>query len=160
MDNIKFARIDDRLVHGQVVTAWSNSVGIDSIYVIDDKTAKDDFMKMLYTSLQNNYSFKIKVFSVDDLMTTYNGEGFGNDKVMLLFKDIDHAYRAFSKGVKLPVLNVGNIPKKADNKVITDYVALNEADYNKLNEIAESDVDVYFQAMPSMAKKKFKEVKW
>lgn len=39
-------RIDDRLIHGQVATMWTNQLGATRIMVVDDKAANDDIMKM------------------------------------------------------------------------------------------------------------------
>lgn len=161
MGEVRFARIDSRLVHGQVVTAWSNSVGIDNIYVVDNPTANDDFMKMLYTNLQNNYSFGIKVYTVEDLAKDWEETQFGKDKVMLLFKDVAHAYKAAELGVPFEVLNVGGIPKAPDNKVVADSVAINETEYNQLSELANDyGKEVFFQTLPGRSKKQMSGVKW
>ena len=45
MATINLARIDDRLVHGQIMQVWSKANGTNTIYVVDDETANDDFMK-------------------------------------------------------------------------------------------------------------------
>ncbi|KAA9233772.1 PTS system mannose/fructose/N-acetylgalactosamine-transporter subunit IIB [Aerococcus mictus] len=161
MGQINFARVDARLIHGQVATAWSNSVGINAIYVVDDPTATDDFMKMIYTNLQNNYSFSIKVLKVEEAIELWSESQFDNDKVMLLFKDVDHAYETRKAGVPFDVLNVGGSPKNENNKFVADSVALTEDEFNKLVELSEEDqVDVYFQTMPSATKKGIKSVKY
>lgn len=160
MCNIKFARVDGRLIHGQVVIKWSNSVGINSIYIVDDPTAKDEFMRDLYLNLQNNYSFKVKVFTVDEVIEYWNQTGFKNDKVMILFKDIEHALRAREAGLPYPILNIGGVPKTKDNKPVTDYAALTDEQFSILEKINDDyDVEVYFQAVPDLAKKALSEVK-
>ena len=45
MATINLTRIDDRLIHGQVMQVWSKGNGTNTIYVVDDDTAKDAFMK-------------------------------------------------------------------------------------------------------------------
>lgn len=161
MVQAKFARVDGRLIHGQVATGWSNSVGINNIYIVDNPTAKDDFMKMIYTNLQKNYSFGIKVFTVDEVVKEWNETQFGDDKVMLLFKDVDHAHETRNAGVPFDVLNVGGSPKTNDNKFVADSVALTEAQVNKLHSLAsEHGMEVFFQTMPSASKKKLSEVKY
>ena len=42
---IKMLRIDDRLIHGQVVTAWAKNIQAEKIWIVDDGVAKDDFIK-------------------------------------------------------------------------------------------------------------------
>ncbi|AXY24887.1 PTS mannose/fructose/sorbose transporter subunit IIB [Suicoccus acidiformans] len=159
MGQINFARVDGRLIHGQVATGWSNSTGINTIYVVDNPTANDDFMKMLYVNLQNNYSFGIKVFTIEEVVQEWNDNEFGNDKVMLLFKDVDHAYETRKAGVPFEVLNVGGSPKTDDNKFVADSVALTEEQFNMLKNLNdEYNIDVFFQTMPSASKKKLSEV--
>ena len=48
MGKIVLSRIDDRLIHGQVMTAWVSYVGGKEILIIDDKVAKDPFFKCGY----------------------------------------------------------------------------------------------------------------
>ena len=43
--SIKMIRIDDRLIHGQIVTAWAKNLQIKKIWIADDGVAKDDFIK-------------------------------------------------------------------------------------------------------------------
>lgn len=161
MGQVKFARIDSRLIHGQVATAWSNSVGINSIYVVDNPTANDAFMKTLYTNLQNNYSFKIKVLTVEETINHWKDSEFGKDKVMLLFKDIKHAVETANAGIPFNLLNVGGLPKTKENKVVADSVALTKEGLDGLNMLAKNyNMDVFFQTLPSSSKKKLSEVKW
>ncbi|MGO4928385.1 PTS system mannose/fructose/N-acetylgalactosamine-transporter subunit IIB [Fundicoccus sp. Sow4_F4] len=161
MVQAKFARVDGRLIHGQVATGWSNSVGINNIYIVDNPTANDDFMKMIYTNLQNTYSFGIKIYTVDEVVKEWNDNQFGSDKVMLLFKDVNHAYETRNAGVPFDLLNLGGSPKTPDNKFVADSVALTEDEFNKLNSLAsEHNMDIFFQTMPSASKKKLNEVKY
>ena len=44
MENLLLARIDDRLIHGQVMTAWMKVMPAKKIIIVDNKAAKDDFM--------------------------------------------------------------------------------------------------------------------
>ena len=48
MAEITLARVDDRLVHGQVMQVWTKGHGTNAAYVIDDATAADEFMKEIY----------------------------------------------------------------------------------------------------------------
>ena len=50
MRNIVFTRIDDRLIHGQVMTAWVHETKANEIVIIDNEVAQDDFLKMIMTS--------------------------------------------------------------------------------------------------------------
>ena len=47
--SIVLSRIDDRLIHGQVMTAWVSYVGGKEILIVDDKVAKDPFLSAVIT---------------------------------------------------------------------------------------------------------------
>ena len=63
MENLLLVRIDDRLIHGQVMTAWMKTLPAKQIIVIDDKVAKDDFMLFV---LQNAAPSGIKVIALTE----------------------------------------------------------------------------------------------
>ena len=44
MGEIVLVRIDDRLIHGQVMTAWVKETGANQIIIVDDEVSKDLFM--------------------------------------------------------------------------------------------------------------------
>lgn len=50
MGVINLARVDERLIHGQVMMTLSQKSGVNSIFVVDDVVAKDKFMRELYKS--------------------------------------------------------------------------------------------------------------
>jgi D-glucosaminate PTS system EIIB component len=43
--SLKLVRIDDRLIHGQVVAVWLRALGADRIVIVDDATARDEFLR-------------------------------------------------------------------------------------------------------------------
>ena len=112
MSEITLARIDDRLVHGQVMQVWTKGKGTNSAYVIDDATANDEFMKEIYESTQSTGGLKIKVFSAQGLVDQWNADQFGDDKVALIFKSLAYAKVAVDGGVPIKELNVGGIAIK------------------------------------------------
>ena len=44
LDGVKLTRIDYRLIHGQVITKWTNKAAANRIIVVNDELAKDKFM--------------------------------------------------------------------------------------------------------------------
>ena len=84
--NIVLCRIDERLVHGQVMTSWTKQLQIKRIIVVDDDIAKDEFTSLVLTMAAPS--------GVDVIVKTVNQtfEMINNDtssvKTMLLFKTI------------------------------------------------------------------------
>lgn len=58
MGQVHLARVDERLVHGQVMTNLSKSAGANSIFIVDDGVAKDAFMKMIFVNSGSRTVFR------------------------------------------------------------------------------------------------------
>lgn len=152
MGKITLARIDDRLIHGQVMTRWSKGLGTNALYVIDNETAKDDFMKMIYINTNSSSGLTIKVYSEDEVIEQWNKDEFGKDNAILLFKTIATVQNVLDKGLPFAKLNIGGIAKTNDAKFIISSVGLSNDGAEKLRMIAEKGIDVSFQTVPDSKK--------
>ena len=65
MGEIVLARIDDRLIHGQVMTAWLQFTGGNHIVIVDDATAGDEFTKSIMSMAVPN-GIKLSILTVED----------------------------------------------------------------------------------------------
>lgn len=134
------------------MTKWSKGMGTNAIYVIDDVTAADDFMKDIYISTNSSANLKIKVYSIDEVIEEWKKSEFGNDKVILLFKHIKDAKKVLDAGIPAETLNVGGIAKKPDATFVINTVGLTKADGELCKEIQANGVEVYFQIVPDTPK--------
>lgn len=159
MGKINLVRIDDRLIHGQVMTKWSKGMGTNAIYVIDDATAADDFMKDIYISTNSSADLKIKVFSVDEVIEEWKKDEFGNDKVILLFKTVTNAKKFIDSGVPVAELNIGGIAKKPNSTFVISTVGLSKDDAALLQEVKDKGVEIYFQIVPDTKRVSFEDAK-
>lgn len=152
MGKINLVRVDDRLIHGQVMTKWSKGMGTNAIYVIDNETAADDFMKDIYISTNSSAGLKIRVYSTAEVVDEWNKDEFGNDKVILLFKNIKSAKEVVDSPVPIETLIIGGIAKKPNSTFVISTVGLTKADGEILKEIKEEGIEVYFQIVPDTKK--------
>lgn len=149
MAEITLARVDDRLVHGQVMQVWTKGHGTNAAYVIDDATAADEFMKEIYESTQSTGGLAIKVFSSDSIVDEWNKNQFGDDNVALIFKSIAYAKKAVDGGVPIKELNVGGIAIKPGTTKVIESVGLSKEDAELCKALDAAGVKVYFQKIPS-----------
>lgn len=71
MQNLVLTRIDDRLIHGQVMTAWSRVTNAQQVVIVDDGVAKDDFMiNVLENAVPENLA--IGVFNKEDAVEFFS----------------------------------------------------------------------------------------
>ncbi len=108
MKNVVLVRIDDRLIHGQVMTSWLNFTQANKIMVIDDEVAADSFMKgVLKSAVPGNIG--LGVFSVDRAATRL-AKGFkDNDKVIILVKYPKTLQSLADKGINFEDINIGGM---------------------------------------------------
>lgn len=116
------ARIDSRLLHGQVATNWTKTTGPDRIIAVSDAVAKDDLRKKLIVEAAPP-GVKAHVVPIDKMIAVSKDPRFGDTKAMLLFETPQDALRAIEGGVDIKELNVGSMAhsngKVAVNKVLS-----------------------------------------
>lgn len=116
------ARVDSRLLHGQVATAWTKTTKPTRIIVVSDGVAKDDLRKKLIEQAAPP-GVKANVVPVDKMIQVAKDPRFGDTKAMLLFETPQDALRAIEGGVEIKEMNIGSmahsVGKVAVNKVLS-----------------------------------------
>lgn len=148
MGQILLARVDDRLIHGQVMTKWSKGMNTNALFVVDNETAADPFMKDIYMMSTSNTGVTIKVLSIDEAVDYWNKDNFGKYRAILLFKTIGAVKEAIDKGLPIERLNLGGIAKSKDSKFVIPNVAVKPEELEVLKEIESKGVEVFFQVVP------------
>ena len=143
---INLCRVDERLIHGQVMTAWVKKCWIKKIILVDDELASDDFMKEVLV-LSAPSGVKVEVRSVEDTLQTINSSD-SDESTLLLFKEVKFAYELYKVGYDLKELNIGNIGSSPIRKAITNQVYMSEDEKAMCRELNEKGVYVYIQKLP------------
>lgn len=142
---IVFARIDDRLVHGQVMSSWTKQLQIKKIMVVDDDIAKDEFTaQVLCLAAPSGVTVVVK--SVDDTIKEIE-EDNSTVKTMLLFKTINYAKELVDKGYDLKRLDIGNIGSSPTRHELTKRVFMDDNEKEIARQLINHGVDVYIQML-------------
>jgi len=152
MWKVVFARVDDRLIHGQIMTRWMKGFPGASIVIVDDSLAVDNFMKNIYT-MAAPPGVKVKVVSIDTALKEWNQKANIDEKVFLLFKDIQTIERTIKEGIPIKTLNIGGVAKMPDKKAITQSVNLNSQEAEILWNLHRNfGIEIYLQMVPDSEK--------
>ena len=133
---IVLARIDDRLIHGQVATIWSKVTGCERIIVCDDDVAADSFRSTLLKQVAPP-GIKSSVVDVEKAVRVYNNPKYENDKCLLLFTNPTSVLQMVEAGVDIKSVNIGGMSFKEGKHQITGAVSVDDKDieaFKKLNE--------------------------
>ena len=101
---IKVVRIDDRLIHGQIVQGWLKLIQIDKILVVSDEVAKDEMQKVLLSMAVPSNIKNIKDASYDISNNVYE-----KDNLMILFSNPHDIVRMLDNGIKFNTINIGGM---------------------------------------------------
>jgi len=148
---IKLARVDHRLIHGQVAFSWSKFLGIDLILIPSDTLLQDQLrMSMLRIAKPSNVKLIIKSF--EESIEAINSGKTDKYKMLVLFESVDDAYKVISETTCIKELNLGGMKNSSERKQISKAVHLSESDVRQIIELRNSGVEVTVQLVPDDAK--------
>lgn len=148
--HIVLARLDYRLLHGQVVFTWTSKVGAERIIVVDNATANDETKKGAL-KLAKPAGVRLNVFTVERALAKMSKLNTLGEKVMFIFGNTSEMLQ-FCEGYKLDRINLGATANHdgadqiggKDSSVFFD--AAQKADVNKLIDLG---VEFFVQQTPS-----------
>lgn len=158
---IKMLRIDDRLLHGQVVFMWTKQLGVKGIVVANDDIL-DDPIQLVAVKLAVPDHMKLLIKKVDDAIHILNDPRGQNMSILVVVKDPVDAARLM-KGIKdtsqIMVMNIGNSGRidKKDKRVLTKEVYVDDRDVEALQELLTYDIPFEIQMVPTNNKVNVKD---
>ena len=146
--SIVLARIDSRLVHGQVLEAWVPYVDADCIVVANDEVAGTSFQRMVMQAAVPS-SLKLFIGTVEESAAILNSAELMRKRVLLLFSSSDDALRVRQLGVNFSKLNLGNMHSSQGKDRYTCTIALDQKDIETLQQVEEQGVKIVSQCVPA-----------
>ena len=132
---IGLARIDDRLIHGQVATRWTKETNVRRIIVVSDEVAADTVRKTLLTQVAPP-GVTAHVVDVAKMIRVYNNPKYAGERVMLLFTNPTDVERLVEGGVKITSVNIGGMAFRQGKTQVNNAISVDAKDieaFNKLN---------------------------
>lgn len=146
--DICLVRIDDRLIHGQVATAWSKFTAVERILVVNDIVAKDELQTFLLKQAAPP-SVKSHVITKQKLINVYNNDLFDQLKVMLLFSNPQDVLEIVEAGITLNSINIGGMKFSGGKKMITNFISVNQNDIDCFLKLAERGIELETRKVPA-----------
>lgn len=147
---INHMRIDDRLIHGQIVTAWISDSKANTIMVADDKAAKDSLQQtMLKFAVPSG--IKLIINSIENAAKTLN-DPLIKEAVLLIVRNPKCAYELLLKGVSVQSVNVGNISNSKSEKgrkKLLQFIFVEPEDVEYLKKIYDMGIKLDVRAIPN-----------
>lgn len=147
MTNIKLARVDFRLMHGQVVTNWIKQVSADAILIVDDKLASDKFLAQVFL-MAAPPGVKISIKSMKKAIQGVKEDRYNGLNLLVLFKSIENAKKAYDNGFPLKELQIGGLGNGSNKVMISNEIFLSEEEADMLEEMNKNGLKINLQVTP------------
>lgn len=151
------ARIDSRLLHGQVATAWTKTVKPTRIIVVSDGVAKDELRKNLIEQAAP-LGVKANVVPVDKMIQVAKDPRFGNTKAMLLFETPQDALRAIEGGVDVKELNIGSMAHSVGKIAVSKVLSLGRDDVKTFEKLKAKGIQFDVRKVPNDSKENMDDI--
>jgi mannose PTS system EIIAB component len=142
------ARIDDRLIHGQVAHGWGMALRPTLVAIVSDSLRGDPERAELYLFAVPEGA-RGRVVSVQEALDPAFREDVDRERTILLFAGPRDAVRLLEGGFALHEVNLGGLHHAPGKREVLPYVFLDESDRAELRELLRRGVRVYAQDLPS-----------
>lgn len=148
MSNILLTRIDDRLIHGQVVSQWCTELKPDWMLVVNDEVAGDEMQQELMNMAAPAYA-QTRYVTVDEAIYTL-AKADEDQKIMILVANPEDTLKLIEGGIPIKKVNIGNMDMKEGKHLIAPGVAVNEEDLNAFHQMEKDGVELEIKKVPGM----------
>ena len=145
---IVIARIDDRLIHGQVVEGWVNFLKATCILVADDRVAANPVQRSIM-QISVPHGLRVVIGGVEKICTEIRTSLFDSERAILLFSNPADVLRALKLGLGCNELNIGGMHYTPGKCKLMDVLAVDSIDMKALREIVAMGVKVDIQTVPT-----------
>ena len=142
---IVFARVDDRLIHGQVVQAWLPELNIDEVLISYSKEKKDTLNEgLLRLSLPYEYEL-----SVLDAPAAMRHAATSKKRIFLLLASLEAFADLVKEGLQIKSVNIGGMHFKENAQKLAEHVFLDTQDKKLLKLIHDLGIAIETRAVPN-----------
>jgi PTS system mannose-specific IIB component len=141
-------RIDDRLIHGQVVEGWVNHLKATCIVVADDRVASNPLQRSIM-EISVPRGLRVLIGGVDEMCGRIRSGGLDAERVIMLFATPVDVLRALRQGLPSRAVNIGGMHVVPGKRKLLDVLAVDDADVEALRAISALGVSIDIQTVPT-----------
>lgn len=147
MVNIVLTRIDDRLIHGQVMTAWVKSTSGNRILIVDDVVAKDHFLQKVL-KMAAPPGIKVEVYGTEEAAEVLKADPNEDERVIILVKYPHIIEDLVDKGVKIKKLIVGGMGAGPGRKKFYRNISVSKEEKAIFSRLLDKGVEINIRIVP------------
>lgn len=144
---VVLARVDNRLVHGQVGVIWTRHVDATSILVVDDYIAQDYFQQEVMNKTVGSQAVPIHYCSVDK--ASNHLDKHQEERILLITKDVSTMRKLVDANLPIQKVNLGIMHRSlGKHKYINEFIYVDHKDIEDIQKIKEQGITVTANIIP------------
>ncbi len=147
MSEIVLNRVDDRLIHGQVMTGWLGLRRANAIWIADDAVATNPMMLDIFRFAAPS-GIKIEAFTIDKVAEKLRTLNSGHDRIILLAKVPKTFLRLLEKGYRASDINYGAMAHKAKSRNVASNCDLSLEEIEDTEKLYQQGIRIWIQLVP------------
>ena len=151
---VKLARIDDRLIHGQVTTVWAKEAAAERIIIPSDEVAEDEIRRTLVKQAAPP-GIKVNVVTTEKAIKVYHNPKYKNETVFYLFTKPQEVVDLVKGGVPIKSINIGGMQFKTGRIQLTKAVSVFKEDIAAFYELIDLGVKLDCRVVAADSPKDF-----
>jgi PTS system mannose-specific IIB component len=148
MNEIVLARIDDRLIHGQIVTSWCKTTNANHIVIVDDNVRQDQFSQRLLKAAAPPGT-KVDIFSQEEGAEKLKNEEGSQNRTILITKAPAAMEFLIDRGIDLRRIVLGGIGAKAGRSQLNKNVSASPEEIESLKRMMQKGIEIIYQLVPA-----------
>ena len=146
--SLVLTRVDDRLIHGQILETWVPFVRADCIVVANDEVAGNSLKKMMMQASVPS-RMRVEIGTVEEIVSLLNSDELSQRRILLLFGTTADAVRAYRSGLAYNQLNLGNLHANKGKVRLSCTLFLNLIDVDNLELLEHAGVNITARCIPA-----------
>lgn len=142
------ARVDTRLLHGQVATGWTHTTQPNRIIVVSDTVCHDKLRTSMIKQAAPN-GVRVSVAPIKNMAKANNDPRFGDTRAMLLFESVEDALAAVKAGIEVKEINLGSSAYKEGKVNVTKALSFDQTDVDSIKELQSMGVKFDVRGVPA-----------
>ena len=142
-----FYRVDNRLVHGQIISTWMPHLRPKMFVIVNDSASSNELQASMFRMAIPN-DIELKTCTIKEAVPLLNELRHAQISVLVLLETVEDAARLFSGGHAFSMLNIGNVHHMPGRRSFTNAVFLGDADVEMLRSLFSRGVHVEIRTLP------------
>jgi D-glucosaminate PTS system EIIB component len=146
--SVVFLRVDDRLIHGQVVVGWGQALSPHRIILADDAIAQDAWEAELYRAAVPD-DVEVDFVSVANVAEQFASLDKAKDRTIVIVRDVDTLIRLGDLAHAVRAVNLGGLHRAGERIERLPYLYLTEAELTQLKRLERQGIEITAQDLPN-----------